>query len=140
MVSLNRRTIKNTKETLQRYSIGHFGNVDSWFIVTTMIKIIEWGSETIIIPYISPVDKRPHKYFPDFFIKYVNSKGQVIREVIEVKPKRQLNPPKEPKRRTKSWLNEVRTYMVNQAKFKAADEYCKDRKYSFRILTEDHLT
>ena len=103
-------------------------------------KIIEWGSETIIIPYLSPVDKRPHRYFPDFYIKYVNSKGQVIREVIEVKPKRQLSPPKEPKRRTKSWLNEVRTYMVNQAKFKAADEYCKDRKYSFRILTEDHLT
>ena len=103
-------------------------------------NIIEWGSEEIIIPYKSPIDRKVHRYFPDFYIKYVNSKGQVIREVIEVKPKRQLSPPKEPKRRTKSWLNEVRTYMVNQAKFKAADEYCKDRKYSFRILTEDHLT
>jgi len=30
--------------------------------------------------------------------------------------------------------------MINQAKFKAAGEYCKDRRYEFRILTEDHLT
>jgi len=103
-------------------------------------KIIEWGSEEIIIPYISPVDKKVHRYFPDFYIKYVNSKGMVVREVIEVKPKKQLSPPKEPKRKTKRWLNEVQTYIINQAKFKAANEYCKDRRYAFRILTEDHLT
>ena len=63
-----------------------------------------------------------------------------MREVIEVKPKKQLSPPKEPKRKTKRWLNEVQTYIINQAKFKAANEYCKDRRYAFRILTEDHLT
>lgn len=103
-------------------------------------KIIEWGSEEIIIPYISPVDKKVHRYFPDFYIKYVNSKGMVVREVIEVKPKKQLSPPKEPKRKTKRWFNEVQTYIINQAKFKAANEYCKDRRYAFRILTEDHLT
>lgn len=102
-------------------------------------SIIEWGSEEIIIPYRSPIDKRVHRYFPDFYIKYVNAKGQVIREIIEVKPKKQLSPPKEPKRRTQRYLNEVATYVVNQAKFKAANEYCQDRKYGFRILTEDHL-
>ena len=31
--------------------------------------ILEWGSEEIIIPYISPIDKRPHRYYPDFYIK-----------------------------------------------------------------------
>tara|TARA_X000000950_G_C13669094_1_gene559194 strand:+ start:391 stop:834 length:444 start_codon:yes stop_codon:yes gene_type:complete len=102
-------------------------------------SIIEWGSEEIIIPYRSPVDKKVHRYFPDFYIKYVNAKGQSIREIIEVKPKKQLKPPKEPIRRTKKYLNEVATYVVNQAKFKAASEFCKDRKYGFRILTEDHL-
>jgi hypothetical protein len=102
-------------------------------------KIIEWGSEEIIIPYRSPLDKKVHRYFPDFYIKYVNKDKQVVREIIEVKPKKQLNPPKEPKRRTQRYLNEVTTYMVNQAKFKAAQEYCDDRKLGFRILTEDHL-
>ena len=102
-------------------------------------KIIEWGSEEVIIPYRSPLDKKVHRYFPDFYIKYINKDKQVVREIIEVKPKKQLKPPKEPKRRTQRYLNEVTTYMVNQAKFKAAQEYCDDRKLGFRILTEDHL-
>lgn len=103
-------------------------------------NILEWGSEEIIIPYISPVDNKVHRYFPDFYIKYRNTKGEVLHEIIEVKPKKQTKPPKEPKRKTKRYINEVATYLVNQAKFKAANEYCKDRKFKFRILTEDHLT
>ena len=102
-------------------------------------KIIEWGSEEIIIPYKSPLDKKTHRYFPDFYVKYINKDKQVVREIIEVKPKRHLSPPKEPKRKTKRYLNEVATYIKNQAKFKAAEEYCKDRRYGFRILTEEQL-
>ena len=102
-------------------------------------NILEWGSEEIIIPYKSPLDKKVHRYFPDFFIKYKNSSGKIIREIIEVKPKRHLSPPKEPKRKTKRYLGEVNTYIINQAKFIAAEEFCKDRKLGFRILTEEHL-
>ena len=102
-------------------------------------KIIEWGSEEIIIPYKSPLDKKTHRYFPDFYVKYINKDKKVVREIIEVKPKKHLSPPKQPKRKTKRYLNEVATYIKNQAKFKAAEEYCKDRRYSFRILTEDQL-
>ena len=102
-------------------------------------NIVEWGSEEIIIPYKSPVDKRVHRYFPDFYIKYVNSKGQAIREIIEVKPKSQCKPPPVPKRQTRKFKQKVLTYIINQAKFKAAEEFCKDRKMGFRILTEDHL-
>ena len=102
-------------------------------------NILEWGSEEIIIPYKSPLDKKVHRYFPDFFIKYKNSSGKIIREIIEVKPKRHLSPPKEPKRKTKRYLGEVNTYIINQAKYKAAEEFCKDRKLGFRILTEEHL-
>jgi len=101
--------------------------------------IIEWGSEEIVIPYKSSVDKRVHRYFPDFYIKYVNKRGQTVKEIIEVKPKKQTLPPKQPARRTKKYLNEVVTYITNQDKFKAAQEWCKDRRMSFRILTEDHL-
>ena len=102
-------------------------------------NIVEWGSEEIIIPYKSPVDKRVHRYFPDFYIKYVNSKGQAIREIIEVKPKSQCKPPPVPKRQTRKFKQKVLTYIINQAKFKAAEEFCKDRKMGFHILTEDHL-
>ena len=101
-------------------------------------SIIEWGSEEIIIPYRSPVDKKIHRYFPDFYIKYVNRKGQAVREIIEVKPKSQCSPPPVPKRQTKKFKEKVLTYIINQAKFKAG-EFCKDRKMGFRILTEDHL-
>ena len=44
-------------------------------------SIIEWGSEEIVIPYISPVDGKVHRYFPDFYIKYVNKQGQTLREI-----------------------------------------------------------
>tara|TARA_B100001248_G_scaffold115038_1_gene86111 strand:- start:7311 stop:7757 length:447 start_codon:yes stop_codon:yes gene_type:complete len=102
-------------------------------------SIVEWGSEEIIIPYKSPLDKKIHRYFPDFYIKYVNSKGQAIREIIEVKPKSQCKPPPVPKRQTRKFKQKVLTYIINQAKFEAAEEFCKDRKMGFRILTEDHL-
>ena len=103
-------------------------------------KVKRWNSEEIVIPYISPLDKRVHRYFPDFYIKYKSATGKIMREIIEVKPKRQTMPPKPQQRKTKKYLNEITTYAVNEAKFKAADQYCKDRKYKFRILTEDDLT
>ena len=96
--------------------------------------ILEWNSEEIVIPYISPLDKRVHRYFPDFFIKYKSVTGTIVREVIEVKPKRQTMPPKPQQRKTKKYLNEITTYAVNEAKFKAAEQYCKDRKFKFRIF------
>ena len=102
-------------------------------------NVIEWGSEELQIPYKSPVDKRTHRYFPDFYIKYINKEGQVIREIIEVKPHKQLFPPKEPKRKSKRFFSEVTTYIINQAKFSAAREYCEDRKLKFRILTEKEI-
>lgn len=102
-------------------------------------NIIEWGSEEIIIPYRSPVDKKVHRYFPDFYIKYKNSQGKILREIIEVKPKAQCLPPKKPKRQTKKFKYKVLTYIINQAKFEAAGEFCKQRDMGFRILTEDHL-
>ena len=82
-------------------------------------KIIEWGSEELIIPYRSPLDKKVHRYFPDFYIKYLNKEGNVVREIIEVKPKKQLRPPKTPKRQTKRYLQECATFMVNQAKMES---------------------
>tara|TARA_B100001996_G_scaffold144477_1_gene109932 strand:- start:3498 stop:3938 length:441 start_codon:yes stop_codon:yes gene_type:complete len=103
-------------------------------------NISQWQSEEFWIPYKSPLDNKVHRYFPDFFIKYRDALGKMRNVVIEVKPAKQLKMPKKnPKKRTKSWAYEVQTYVVNQAKFKAAEAYCADRKYEFRIMTEKEL-
>lgn len=103
-------------------------------------NISQWQSEEFWIPYKSPLDNRMHRYFPDFFIKYTDASGKKRSVVIEVKPKKQLREPKRnPKKRTKSWALEVQTWVINQAKWKAAEEYCADRKYEFKIMTEDDL-
>jgi hypothetical protein len=102
-------------------------------------NIIEWGSEEFYIPYISPLDNRVHKYFPDFIMKVKESYGTIKTYVIEVKPKKQTTPPKRSKRQTKSYIYECKTYAVNQAKWKAAVEFCEDRRIEFKIITEDEL-
>jgi hypothetical protein len=102
-------------------------------------NVLEWGSEEFWIPYKSPVDNRVHRYFPDFIIKVREKTGELKTYVIEVKPKRQTVPPKQKARVTKSYINEVKTYAVNQAKWKAADEFCKDRLIEFKVITEDEL-
>ena len=94
----------------------------------------EWGSEEIAIPYISPVDGKRHRYFPDFYVK-VNGK----KYIVEVKPFRQTKEPKTQKRMTKSYINEVFTWGVNQAKWKAATEFCKDYGMEFMLITEKEL-
>jgi hypothetical protein len=102
-------------------------------------SILEWGSEEFWIPYLSPLDNRTHRYFPDFIIKVKESTGDIKTYVIEVKPKRQTKPPIKKKRVSKSYIYEMKTYSVNQAKWKAADEWCKDRKIEFKIITENEL-
>jgi hypothetical protein len=102
-------------------------------------NVLEWGSEEFWIPYKSPVDNRVHRYFPDFIIKVREKTGELKTYVIEVKPKRQTVPPKQKERVTKSYINEVKTYAINQAKWKAADEFCKDRLIEFKVITEDEL-
>ena len=104
------------------------------------VSIIEWSSEEIIIPYLSPWDKKIHRYFPDFYIKTKQHDGSIKKVIIEVKPKAQCKPPpSQPKRKTKRWFNEVKTWGVNEAKWKYANEWCLDNNMEFKILTEDHL-
>lgn len=102
-------------------------------------NVIEWSNEEIIIPYLSPVDNRWHRYFPDFFAKIKNKDNRIESFVIEVKPKKQAMPPKPQGKVTKRYITEVMTWGVNEAKWKAADEYCKDRQWKFIVITEDEL-
>ena len=102
-------------------------------------KVLEWGSEEIIIPYISPWDSKVHRYFPDFYIKVKQSSGNIKKFIIEVKPKKQTRPPKPVERKTKRWIKEVRTFGINEAKWKHASKWCKDNDMEFKILTEEEL-
>ena len=102
--------------------------------------IIEWGSEEVIVPYLSPMDGKIHRYFPDFYMKVRQADGSTKKFIIEVKPKSQCKQPvKNPKRRTTKWFNEVKTFAINQAKWKSAREFCEDKGMEFKIFTEDHI-
>ena len=102
-------------------------------------SILEWGSEEIALPYISPHDSRVHRYFPDFYIKVQENTGKIKRYLIEVKPLKQTTKPKKPKRQTKGYIREAFEYARNQAKWKAAREYCADRMWEFKVITEKEL-
>jgi hypothetical protein len=97
--------------------------------------VVGWSSEEVVVPYVCPTDKRAHRYFIDLKIKFSN--GKIV--LVEIKPKRQTVPPQKPKRQTKKYLTEVMTYVKNEAKWKAASKYAKDRGYHFEIWTEDTM-
>ena len=102
--------------------------------------ILEWGSEEVIIPYLSPWDGKIHRYFPDFYIKVRQANGSIKKMIIEVKPKKQTVPPTvTPKRKTRRWYKDVKTWGINEAKWKYATEWCNSNDMEFKILTEDHL-
>ena len=102
-------------------------------------KVIEWSSEEHIIPYKDPVQKKWRRYFPDFYMKVKEANGKIKTYLVEVKPKRQVEGPKPQKRKTKKYLREVFDYATNQAKWEAANDYCRDRLWTFRIVTEREL-
>jgi len=103
------------------------------------INVIRWGSEELVIPYYSPVDKKNHRYYPDFIAEIKDNNGNIKTYVIEVKPKKQTKPPKKPKRQTKSYIRECMTYTINEAKWKSANKLCKKEGWEFIILTEDNI-
>jgi len=102
-------------------------------------NVLEWASEEFFIPYVSPIDGKVHRYFPDFWIKKINKEGLVETVVIEVKPQKQTIPPTPQKTITKQYLYEVQTWGVNQAKWEAANKYCSSKNWKFVIATEKEL-
>ena len=103
-------------------------------------SILEWSSEEFFIPYHDPTTRKLRRYFPDFFIKYTDKRGNIRKSVIEVKPMRETKEPVVTKKKSKKTLIiETTNYIRNQAKWKAAREFCKDRKLEFKIMTEKEL-
>ena len=101
--------------------------------------VLEWASEELVIPYVSPLDNRVHRYFPDFWIKMRDITGKICVRVIEIKPEKQTKPPVVQKKRTKKYITEVATWGINTKKWEAARNYCMERGWSFHIMTEKEL-
>ena len=101
--------------------------------------VLSWSSEEIAIPYKSPIDGRYHRYFPDFKIQKRDKSGNISTMIVEIKPLSQTKPPQVATKVTKKYINEVATWGINQAKWKAASEYCKDKNWEFAVMTEKEL-
>lgn len=103
--------------------------------------IIKWASEEIGIPYAKP-DLKTGKliqglYVPDLFIIKCDIHGNTFKELIEIKPSKQLKPPRSRKPQVR--MQEEYQYLVNKHKWAAAEEWCKRRKIQFRIMTEKNM-
>tara|TARA_R110000824_G_scaffold170428_1_gene347767 strand:- start:141 stop:581 length:441 start_codon:yes stop_codon:yes gene_type:complete len=102
-------------------------------------NVIKWASEELSIPYRSPIDKKLHKYYPDFIAEIKENGNSVQTYLIEVKPDKQTKPPIKKKKITKTYHMNMRTFLVNEAKWEAAEKFCSDNDWKFTILTEKQL-
>lgn len=92
--------------------------------------VLRWGSEELAIPYVHPVDRRVHRYFPDMIVMYLDVTGQVKKEIIEIKPyKESVETPRMSER-------DAQALMVNKEKWKYAADWAERNGASFRVLTE----
>lgn len=92
--------------------------------------VINWASEEIAIPYLSPLDNRVHQYYPDAFAIYRDKYGNIKKEIIEIKPY------KETVLTEKSTDRDKVALAVNHAKWKYAAEFAIKQGMSFRVITE----
>lgn len=104
-------------------------------------NILEWSSESVIIKYISPLDNKSHRYFMDFSFKAKTASGEIKEFWVEIKPKNQVLPPKEPKKKTKGYIDQVRTFFVNTSKWETTKKIVEEKKANginleFLIITE----
>jgi len=97
--------------------------------------ITYWASEELAIPYVNPIDRKVHRYYPDFIIKTKNGK----RFMIEIKPSAQTKQPKPKTKKSRAFMRESLEYIKNIAKWQAADVYCNDNNMEFKIFTEKEL-
>lgn len=102
-------------------------------------NILKYGSEEFCVPYYNPIKGKMCRYFPDFIIEVLDEKNKKQKYVIEIKPKKQTIPPIKGNKKTKTYIQEVNTFTVNQSKWKSIQEWCEDRMIKFMIITEDEI-
>jgi hypothetical protein len=100
-------------------------------------RVLKWSSEEICIPYFKPTGNggfKPAKYWPDLYMEYMRSDGKVCKDLVEIKPHKQTNPSRS--RNPKNKMFENQTFMINELKWEAARNWCKQNGMTFRVVTE----
>ena len=100
-------------------------------------NVIKWGSEIIAIPYIKPTDNKIHRYYPDVYVEFKDKNGNIKKEMIEIKPKKQLSFSRT--RDQNKRLVESITLAINKAKWLACQTWCKQNGIEFKIATENSI-
>lgn len=141
--------MSNSKWVQQKYSVhnvhkykGDINNIElksSWEIDFAKFldfneKVLEWSSEEIKIPYFNPIKNHRTLYYPDFWVKYENKYGEIVQELIEVKPLSQIKKPG-----PKATKYQRCTWIVNQSKWDAAFKFCRRSGMNFKILSEKSI-
>lgn len=135
-----------TPNSPEKY-LGDSGNIiirSSWELRAFQFcddnpNVLRWSSEEIAIPYMKPFPggMKPARYFPDLYVEYVNRDGELVKELIEVKPEKFTRASRARNPATKAFENTQ--YIVNMAKFTAADNYCKQKGIKFTIMSEKSI-
>lgn len=102
-------------------------------------NVLSWSSEETPLPYISPVDNKKHRYFPDCTATIKDQNGNVTTYMIEIKPEKFTHPPEPQKKKTVRYINEVKQWGVNTAKWNSAINYCNEKGWTFMLLTEKNI-
>lgn len=95
-------------------------------------SIIKWSFEEIVIPYMSPIDQKQHNYFPDFLIQF-QTENETKTWMVEVKPKKQTFLKENASKKEKI------TWIINNAKWQAAKNYCDKHNMEFKLVTEKEI-
>ena len=102
-------------------------------------SVIKWGAEVVVVKYYNEVKQRPARYIVDVYVKYTTRQGELKEELIEIKPLSQVKKPVRGRKRQDVYDEEVLTYIQNMNKWTAAKKYAEERKWNFRILTENSI-
>jgi len=104
----------------------------------TCPDVLKIASEEVVVPYRSPLDGKIHRYYVDFYIMLQLPNGEIVEKLIEIKPAKETKMPRQ-KKNQKRYIQECKTYAVNQAKWEAARKVAKKNNWEFVIMTEKEL-
>ena len=95
--------------------------------------VLQWASESIVIPYRHPLTGKMTNYVPDFLVTYRGPNNTTVAELIEIKPKKQSL--------LESKMNDRDRAIVaiNYCKWDAATKWARAQGLRFRVITEDDI-
>ena len=109
----------------------------------TKDNVLKWSSDPVEIAYISRIDGKKRKYYPDFYMKTKNEEGIEEEFMVEIKPEAQIKKPRPPLKKSKKALESYKflaeQYVKNTDKYKYAQAWCESRNMRFIVLTEKTL-